>query len=66
MGLIIRILLIAGGAIAGLFAAKETYHYSIYQMIFGILIIAVFLGAIAYGPAIIRWIRGKSEDDSSQ
>lgn len=66
MGLIVRLLLIIGGAIAGLFATQGTYHYSIYQMIFGILVMAALIAGVAFGPALWRWIKGKGEDESSQ
>lgn len=65
MGLIVRLLLIAGGAIAGLFYAQDTYHFPYYQMIFGIFILTAFVALLAFWPGIWAWIKNAVQNRRS-
>ena len=55
MGLFIRLLLILGGAAAGLFVAQDSHHYQILQMVFGVLAFTIFAAILAFWPTIKRW-----------
>lgn len=45
-----RLLLIAGGVIAGWFVSPEAHNFEIMRMIFAILLLVLFVAAAAYWP----------------
>jgi hypothetical protein len=53
MGLIVRILLAAGSALAGLFVATDAPNFGIVQGIMAIVALAVVVAVIAFWPE--RW-----------
>ncbi len=64
MGFIARILLLMGGLIAGLFVSKDAHNFPVLSMVFGILLLTVFVIVVAYWSTITSWFkRGKNENE---
>jgi hypothetical protein len=57
MGLIVRLVLLIGGAITGIFMAKDSYQYPIMSMMVGILLFTLVIAIVAYRAPLKIWLR---------
>jgi hypothetical protein len=59
LGWVVRVLLIVAGAITGWFVARDATNFGVLQMFVMLALITVFIGALAFWPTVLSWIRGQ-------
>ena len=58
-GWFVRVLLIVAGAITGWFVARDATNFGVLQMMVMLALITVFMGILAFWPAVLSWFRGQ-------
>jgi hypothetical protein len=56
---LVRVLLIVAGAITALFVARDATNFGVLQMFVMVALITVIIGAFAFWPTALSWLRGQ-------